>query len=94
MSDPTVALTPDQQAEVYALEKMFQSDGWAILTREFSHTLGVLREGAIDHCQTPEQMWVLKGNVNALRHILGYEDSIQARKENWLLESTHEPDPV
>jgi hypothetical protein len=85
-SDEVTTLTPEQKAELYELEVMFHSLGWATFQREFSATLASLTTAGIDNCKTVEELWHLKGVLATLRQITEYESDIEARKAQWAFE--------
>lgn len=91
-TEDRVVLTPEQKAEIFALEQMFLSDGWSIFLREQTKLLDSLIRGAVDNAKTVEDLWLLKGAVTYTRQIVGYEASIEAQKAYW--DSEHEPNTI
>lgn len=92
-TEERVVLTPEQKAEIFALEQMFLSEGWNVFIREQDGLLDSLVKGTVDNAKTSEELWLLKGAVTTLRQITGYENLIAARKASWTIDEDHDPVP-
>ena len=60
---------------------MFMLDGWKDFQNEIDEAINVC---TLDACNTTEEFWQMRGRLQALRQMAGYENAILAA------ESSHE----
>lgn len=93
MREEQVELTEEQVTELNDLQKMFETVGWEIFIRHQDAALKLMRETSWDYVQNNEQLSYVKGHMDCLRSIIGYANTIDARKDSWNMRE-NSSDPV
>jgi hypothetical protein len=63
----------DEQRELDDALTMFMTDGWKTFIEEIQ---GSVDDVSLDHANTIEELFYLKGRLSALRGILAYEKQV------------------
>lgn len=74
-------MTEQEQQEVQALTKMFESEGWAVFIRSQSNVVENLRRNSWDSVKTLEQLHYMRGFLTALEGVVNYEKIIEAQQQ-------------
>ncbi len=74
-------MTEQEQQELAALKKMFESEGWALFIRSQSTVVENLRRNSWDSVKTIEQLNYMKGFLTALEGVVSYEKLIEAQQQ-------------
>lgn len=76
-------MTDEQKAELQALEKMFESEGWRIFKRDQQAMLDHFKSAGWESIKDMNGLWYAKGMMASLHAIINHEKSIEAQKESW-----------
>lgn len=76
-------LTEENKAELQALEKMFESEGWRIFKRDQQALLDHFKTVGWDQVKDMNGLWFAKGMMASLYAIINHENAIAAQKEAW-----------
>lgn len=76
-------LTSDQEHELQALKKMFETEGWAIFKRDQQKLLDHFKTAGWDSIKDMTGLWFAKGMMASLHAIINHERSIEAQETAW-----------
>lgn len=93
MGEEDIELTEEQVTELNELQKMFETVGWEIFVRHQQEVLDNIRASAWDYVFTSDALAFEKGKMEMLKSIIGYSNTIDARKESWVTKE-NSSDPV
>lgn len=86
---PAQLLTPEEEAHFQALEDLFSSKGWEIVTRDLTSERRDLPSRAFDHARSYEELLAARAKARSLDELLSLpafytnvrETLIQAREQ-------------
>ena len=86
MSDEHTLLNSSEREKFHNLEQMFDSPGWAILTRDMRAEVEDLPIRAFFDAPDFEALQAARAKHTALTEVLAYPDFIALEKENLMIE--------
>jgi len=78
-------LTSDERMEFMAWERLFESDGWRLLTEDMHEEVEVGPGYWFANASDWEQLVAARVRLRVISELLAYPDIIRTRKENLLI---------